>query len=477
MLDNTFSWQYFNSIRGTFQPQTFAYANGLPQPTPTVTASPTPTPTPSATPEVLNWWGWGIGASGQFANDKVSNINALNNFYPASVYADVAIGNNFIAKKTDGTLWQAGLNSYGRLGINSTINVSSQIQITGANFASFGISNVQTRIFPNGTLWSAGQGASGGLGTNSVINQSSPVQESLGKTDWVESYGFSNCQVALDSSGRLWSCGFNGQGQLGQNNIINRSQFVQIGADTNWVDVTVLAANFIAKKNDNTYWICGSNSSGQYGRNNVISASSPVQIGSAYTIQKIAGGQNLTFILDNTGTIWGTGTGGNGTLGDGTSISKSSWVQMLGGPWIDLRPCATSLFMIKSDNTLWAVGAINANLSLNTFATAQSSPVMIDNTKTWIRFSEQPPGSNSMSAQGVQAGFPTPTPVIPSPTPSPSPSAISSCTGLCNYSSVSDGSGGWLWQLDGNDCSSGCGCVTPAIPPTGPFEAIDVPCV
>jgi hypothetical protein len=31
--------------------------------------------------------------------------------------------------------------------------------------------------------------------------------------------------------------------------------------------------------------------------------------------------------------------------------------------------------------------------------------------------------------------------------------------------------------LDGNDCSSGCGCVTPSTPPTGPFEALDTPCV
>ena len=476
MLNNTFSWQSFNSIRGTFQSQTYAYANGLPQATPTVTASPTPTPTPSATPEALNWWGWGAGGSGQLGNGLAVNINELNNFYPSSVYADVAIGNNGLFKKTNGTLWQAGLNSYGRLGINSTVNQSSQIQITGANFASFGIANVQTRVFANGTLWSAGQGANGGLANNTIINASSPVQESLGKTDWVESFGFSNCQVALDSSGRLWSCGTNNSGQLGQSNIINRSQFVQIGAGTDWVDVTVSSINFIAKKNNNTYWTCGSNSSGQFGFNNVISASSPVQIGGAYTIQKITNGQSLTFILDNTGTIWGTGSNGSGTIGDGTTISKSSWVQMLGGPWIDLRPCATSLFMIKSDNTLWAVGAINANLSLNTFANAQSSPVMIDNTKTWLRFSEQVPGSNSMSAQGVQAGFPTPTPVTASPTPSPSPSAISSCTGLCNYSSVSDGSGGWIWQLDGNDCSIGCGCVTPVVPPTGPFEAVDVPC-
>jgi alpha-tubulin suppressor-like RCC1 family protein len=410
MLDNTFSWQYFNSIRGTFQPQTFAYANGLPQPTPTATASPTPTPTPSATPEVLNWWGWGVGTNGQMGNGLAVNINALNNFYPSSVYADVAIGNNGLFRKQDSTLWQAGLNSYGRLGINSTVNQSSQVQITGANFASFGISNVQTRIFPNGTLWSAGQGANGGLANNTIINASSPVQESLGKTDWVESFGFSNCQVALDSSGRLWSCGFNGQGQLGKSDLINRSQFVQIGADTNWVDVTVGTVNFIAKKNNNTYWTCGSNSTGQFGLNNVIPASSPIQIGGAYTIQKIAGGSTITFILDNAGNIWSTGSNTSGTIGDGTVISKSSWVQMIGGPWIDVKPCATTVFMIKSDNTLWAVGALNANLSLNTFATAQSSPVMIDNTKTWLRFSEQVPGSNSMSAQGVQAGFPTPTP-------------------------------------------------------------------
>jgi len=210
-----------------------------------------------------------------------------------------------------------------------------------------------------------------------------------------------------------------------------------------------------------------------------VNRSSPIQYSSDKTFTQLLLGASTIFGLTTAGEIYGNGQGTSGPFGINSVVNRSSPVLMFGGPWIDFMPMQTgAIFMIKNNNTLWGAGAIGGSLSFTITSVSVSSPIQIDATKTWIKFPSLPFNQAAgVAAQAVEAGFPTPTPLIPSPTPSPSPSAISSCTGQCYYTSASDGSGGWLWQLDGSDCSSGCGCVTPAIPPTGPFEAIDVPCV
>ena len=44
-------------------------------------------------------------------------------------------------------------------------------------------------------------------------------------------------QAVLIQNTTLWTCGKNSGGQLGQNNITKYSSPVQIGSDTDWVDI------------------------------------------------------------------------------------------------------------------------------------------------------------------------------------------------------------------------------------------------
>jgi alpha-tubulin suppressor-like RCC1 family protein len=463
MLDNTFTWQSTLALRGSLLSGTFLYANGFPQPTPGPTSSPTPTPTPSATPEALNWWGWSTNAQGQLGIGNVTNVSTLNVFYPSSIYADVAAGTTTVFKKTDNTLWQSGSNAYGKQGRGVTTANSSQIQVVGANYYTTGVASIASRILSDGTLWAAGQGANGGLGNNAIVNQSSPVQESLGKTDWVKVVGFSNNQVAIDNGGRLWATGNNNQGALCQNNVLNRSTFVQIGADTSWTDLYAGTSNWFAKKNDGTWWSGGPNTQGQLGTGNVVNTSSPVQIGAAYNIIKLAAGTVTTYLLDSSGAIYVAGQGSNGPLGTGTPTSVSSWTQMLGGPWIDVHGGGSFALMIKSDNTLWAVGATTAGSTFGLYTTSQSSPVMIENTKTWLRFTTQTGTNGTYSAQAVEGGFPTPT-----------PTGAVGC-GTCSY--IAQQAGPTLqWILDTDSCTGACGCVAPVSPPSFAGETTTTNC-
>jgi hypothetical protein len=155
-----------------------------------------------------------------------------------------------------------------------------------------------------------------------------------------------------------------------------------------------------------------------------VAASSPIQIGSAYTISKLSAGQNRTFILTDSNVLWAAGLQTNGALGNGlTTIGNvSSFIQVLGGPYIDVWGKGDWTFLIKSDNTLWACGILTNGTGLSVGGTT-GSPVQINNTKTWLGFSNLVGVQNGgASAYAVEQGLPTPT-ATPSPSASPAPTA------------------------------------------------------
>jgi alpha-tubulin suppressor-like RCC1 family protein len=54
-------------------------------------------------------------------------------------------------------------------------------------------------------------------------------------TDWYQIANGSFFALAIKTNGTLWSWGSNGYGRLGQNDSVNRSSPVQVGALTTWL--------------------------------------------------------------------------------------------------------------------------------------------------------------------------------------------------------------------------------------------------
>jgi hypothetical protein len=95
------------------------------------------------------------------------------------------------------------------------------------------------------------------------------------------SYAFALC---VKTNGTLWAWGKNQYGQLGLNDLVNRSSPVQVGALTSWA-IPSCATYYasICTKTDGTLWSWGANSDGRLGLNNTVNRSSPVQIGALTT--------------------------------------------------------------------------------------------------------------------------------------------------------------------------------------------------
>jgi alpha-tubulin suppressor-like RCC1 family protein len=190
-------------------------------------------------------WMWGNSLAGGLGDgfaiarsSPVQTVSGGTNW--KSVSAD---GNNAGAIKTDGTLWLWGSGSSGQLGNNNlAINVSSPVQTVsgGTNWRSVEVSIASTAaIKTDGTLWVWGVNTDGKLGINSVASRSSPVQTVSGGTNWRKVCMSHFNVAAIKTDGTLWLWGTNLRGELGNDNRIVRSFPVQtISGGTGWRDAS-----------------------------------------------------------------------------------------------------------------------------------------------------------------------------------------------------------------------------------------------
>ena len=102
-----------------------------------------------------------------------------------------------------------------------------------------------------------------------MVNRSSPVQVGA-LTNWKQvACGYTHT-VSVKTDGTLWSCGYNGYGQLGLGTVVHRSSPVQVGALTNWKQVSCGFYHTVSVKTDGTLWSVGNNNTyGQLGLSDV----------------------------------------------------------------------------------------------------------------------------------------------------------------------------------------------------------------
>ena len=292
-------------------------------------------------------------------------------------------------------LWTWGDNRYGQLGNSAITSRSSPVQTisSGTNWKQASVGYCKTgAIKTDGTLWMWGGNVNGELGTNNLINRSSPIQTISGGTNW-KSVCMGRSTIALKTDGTLWLWGANSYGTLGNNSVLSRSSPVQtVSAGTNWKTIS----NYIsvaAIKTDGSLWLWGRSGSGMLGNNSPITdRSSPVQTVSAGTDWKqVSSGYSSMGAIKTNGTLWLWGYNGYGELGNNSLIFKSSPVQTVssGTNWKQVSIGRANTLAIKTDGSLWGWGRGFRGNNGDGTTYSRSSPVQtVSGGTNWRQVSE-----------------------------------------------------------------------------------------
>jgi alpha-tubulin suppressor-like RCC1 family protein len=283
-------------------------------------------------------WAWGSGTNGHTGlNSEINHsspvqVGALTNWASVEAAHDFAL-----ATKTDGTLWAWGKNGSGELGDGTVVDKSSPIQVgSETNWSKVRAGSSHSGGFTtDNKLYVWGNNGLGQLGLGDIVSQSSPVQLA---GEW-STAGFGQVYtLAIKTDGGLYAFGYNVDGGLGLgDNNIHRSSPVQVGSLTTWDIAAASKGSYVsaAIKTDGTLWTWGNNNQGELGQNNRVNKSSPVQVGSETGWKTVSTTDDLATGTKN-GELYMWGIGTIGQLGQDNLISRSSPVQVGSGTdWID----------------------------------------------------------------------------------------------------------------------------------------------
>jgi alpha-tubulin suppressor-like RCC1 family protein len=242
-----------------------------------------------------------------------------------------------------------------------------------------------------GLTWSWGGNTSGQLGTNNLTDRSSPVSVVGGFVNWCQiSTGVHSIGVRTDGTAWVWGC--NNCGQLGDGTTTVKSSPVSVvGGFTDWCQVSAIGGHSLGVRTNGTVWAWGFNGCGRLGDNTVTDRSSPVSVVGGFTDwRQISAGYLHSLGLRTNGTAWDWGGNIVGQLGDNTTTNRSSPVSVVGGftDWCQVSAGRYHSLAVRTNGTAWAWGSNSSGRLGDNTVSNRSSPVsVVGNFADWCQVS------------------------------------------------------------------------------------------
>lgn len=205
-----------------------------------------------------------------------------------------------------------------------------------------------------------------------------------------------NHGVLLDASGRVWSWGLNGSGQLGNQSTTGSETPVASMFDGGselgeMISVSAggeIGSGFtVAIRANGTVWAWGDNTRGQLGNgtsgSNATGAVQIVQFGgstfAAARMQSVSAGRAHVVALRGDGTVWTWGDDTYGQCGQGTTATFYNGAKQVSGlaGVIAVAAGAYHSLALKGDGTVWAWGQNDSGELGDDSATLRSTPVQV----------------------------------------------------------------------------------------------------
>ncbi len=228
-------------------------------------------------------WTWGLNTSGQLGLGNTTAYYTPQKVGTDTNWSKISCGvAHMAAIKTDGTLWTWGTNNLGSLGLGNYTTPYTTPQKVGIAtdwaYISCG-SNNTFAIKNNGTLWATGSNSNGELGIGNNTTRNTFIQVGVSTWNMITSAG--NATHGIQTNGTLWSCGVNFNGELGLGNLTSYNTFQQVGSDT-WLTVSNIAGIYVKGiKTNGTLWSWGNTTGLSLGTPVInIPQTTPLQVGS-----------------------------------------------------------------------------------------------------------------------------------------------------------------------------------------------------
>ena len=334
-----------------------------------------------------NVYDWGSNVYGQLGNS--SNTDITSGATPLSGMTgvvEVSAGAFFtLVLKSDGTVWSFGDNSNGQLGNDTTNSSNVPVQVLGPLGQGY-LSNViaisagahlGVALKSDGTVWDWGinsVNSLGSLGDGTYNDSYVPVQVRDPANDGyltgivAIASGGASFNMALKSDGTVYAWGYGGNGELGNNGKANSNLPVQVlgplgtGYLSNILAIAAGNDQCLALKSNGTVWAWGDDGEGQDGDNSPGTSANlvPVQVSGLTGITAVAGGDDNSMALKSDGTVWTWGDNSFGELGNGSITPGISYVPVqatsLSGVFISIASFWRHNMALKSNGTVWAWG-------------------------------------------------------------------------------------------------------------------------
>jgi len=324
----------------------------------------------------------------------------------------------------DGDVYSLGYGAYNNLGIgNATDQRRLVFSISGVSVLSTsGIGHHHNYVHAmvvktDGTVWGVGQNIYGQLGVSDNLNKSTWTQAALPTGETAVDVIAINTHVAMSivrtTSGKLYTTGYNGYGQLGVGDVTNRNIFTLVRGLALETVVDVVSSgggyngdyrwclNCLTQSGKVFTWGAGTWGDGiggvaqhnlpteiAYGHDNVAD---PIR-----TITHLSQGLYccMSYITTNND-LYTWGYNGYGQLGDGTLVSKNSPTFIMAGVDFVHGSCGiyddyyVTVHAKKLDGTVWGWGYSGYYNVGNAIAGNQSTPqqIWIPDSANIIQFS------------------------------------------------------------------------------------------
>lgn len=357
-------------------------------------------------------WAWGFsGFLGNTADTthQSSPLQVLGGESGSPYLSDIvaiSVGESHsLALRSDGTVWSWGFGEYGQLGIGTTYNELTPVQVLGGESGGAYLTDIiavsaglwhSLALRADGTVWTWGFNRHGQLGNQATVpreNELLPIQvvggatEEAFLTDIIAISAGDNHNLVLRADGTVWAWGCRRNFQHGglppQTYSITNSAVtipIQVGSGGGVIDDEFLTdiiaisagdAHSMALRADGTVWGWGGSSAQSRPRQVFSDANGDTPLTDIIAIS--AGGHSMALRADGTVLAFGSNTRGQIGLGDVPARQVTSPAQVLVDPAegtylsgviaISAGPHASLVLMY--DGTVWEWGGRGASFDLS----------------------------------------------------------------------------------------------------------------